>query len=100
MSGYSLTPLAVADLREIARYTRQVWGPAQAARYGEELELALQHLSLTPDRGRRREALAPGMRSFPVAQHVVFYVEQKDWVIVFRILHPRMNVDEVFEEQV
>lgn len=97
MSRYALTPPAAADLREIARYTTQTWGLVQAERYGEELDLALQQLSLAPDVGRKREAIAPGLRSFPVAQHVAFYVQHKDKIIVLRILHPRMNVDEAFE---
>ena len=33
---------------------------AQAARYREELELALQHRSLQPDAGRKRDAISSG----------------------------------------
>jgi toxin ParE1/3/4 len=97
MSRYVLTSLAVADLREIARYTGRTWGFEQAERYGEELDLALQQLSLTPDLSKRREAIAPGLRSFPVAQHIAFYIQRKNKIVVLRILHPRMNVDEAFE---
>jgi hypothetical protein len=32
-----------------------------------------------------------------VAQHVAFYIQRKDRIVVLRILHPRMNVDEAFE---
>jgi plasmid stabilization system protein ParE len=48
--------------------------------------------------GRTREVIAPGLRSFPVAQHVAFYIERKNRIIVLRILQPRMNVDEAFEK--
>jgi toxin ParE1/3/4 len=98
MSRFELASPAAADLLDIVRYTRQRWGGAQAQSYREELELALQHLSLTPDVGRRRDAVAPGLRSFALAQHVAFYIERKDRIIVLRILHPRMNVDEAFKE--
>lgn len=98
MSRHALTRRAVADLREIGRYTEQTWGPVQAERYGEELDLAVQQLSLAPDRGRAREAIAPGLRSCQVAQHVAFYVQQKNTIIVLRILHPCMNVEEAFEK--
>lgn len=97
MSRFELATRANADLLEIVRYTYQAWGAAQARSYREELELALQQLSLTPDLGRRRGAIAPGLRSFPVAQHVAFYIQRKDRIVVLRILHPRMNVDEAFE---
>jgi toxin ParE1/3/4 len=98
MSRFELASPAAADLLDIVRYTHQRWGGAQAQSYREELELALQHLSLTPDVGRRRDAVAPGLRSFALAQHVAFYIERKDRIIVLRILHPRMNVDEAFKE--
>lgn len=95
MSRYELATRAAVDLLEIVRYTQEKWGQAQAQRYREELELGLQQLSLTPDLGRKREAIAPGARSFPVAQHIAFYIQRKGKIIVLRILHPRMNVDEV-----
>lgn len=98
MSRYALTPLAVGDLQEIARYSRQAWGPVQAERYGEELDLALQQLSLAPGVGRKRDAIAAGLRSFPVAQHVAFYIQRRDKITILRVLHPRMNVDEAFEK--
>ena len=51
MSRYELATRAAADLLEIVRYTNQNWGHAQAQRYREELDLAVQQLSLAPDRG-------------------------------------------------
>jgi toxin ParE1/3/4 len=97
MSRYQLTAQAGADLRDIARYTEETWGAVQTERYGEELELALQQLSLAPIVGRKREAIKPGLRSYPVARHLAFYIQQKDRIIILRILHPRMNVDEAFK---
>lgn len=98
MSRFELASRAAADLLEVVRYTHEKWGSAQAQRYREELELALQHLSLTPDVGRKRDAIAPGLRSFPVAQHVAFYIQRKDKILVLRILHPRMDVEDAFEK--
>lgn len=98
MSRYELSPGAVADLLEIASYTIKTWGLVQAQRYREELELALQRLALAPDTGRSREALIPGMRSSPVAAHIAFYMQSRRGIIILRILHPRMDVDEAFEK--
>lgn len=98
MSSFELASRASADLLEIVRYTYRKWGGPQAQRYREELELALQHLSLAPDVGRKRDAIAPGLRSFAVAEHVAFYVQRKGKITILRILHPRMNVDEAFED--
>jgi toxin ParE1/3/4 len=98
MSRCELATRAVVDLLEVVRYTNQNWSYAQAQLYREELELALQQLSLAPDVGQKREAISPGLRSFPVAQHVAFYIQRKDMIIVLRLLHPRMNVEEAFEK--
>jgi toxin ParE1/3/4 len=95
---YELAPSAASDLLEIVRYTKQKWGQPQAQRYREELDLAIQQLSLSPALGRKRDAIAPGLRSFPLAQHIAFYVQRKGRIIILRILHPRMNVDDAFEE--
>lgn len=97
MSQCELTAAASADLLEIVRYTKKKWGQVQAQRYREELDLGLQQLSLAADRGRNRESIVAGLRSFPVAQHIAFYVQRKGKIIVLRILHPRMNVDEAFD---
>lgn len=99
MTRYGLAPSAATDLLEIFRYTKRTWGQEQARRYREELDLAVQQLSLSPDLGRRREEIAPGLRSHPVAQHIAFYIQRKDRVTILRILHPRMNVDVAFEQE-
>jgi toxin ParE1/3/4 len=98
MARYELTARAAADLREIGRYTKQTWGLEQARHYREELEIALQKLSLSPHVGRRREAIAPGVRSFRVATHVAFYVQSKDGITILRLLHPSRDVDAAFEQ--
>ncbi len=96
MNRFDLAARASADLLEIVRYTYRQWGAGQAQSYREELQLALQQLSMRPDLGRRREAIAPGLRSFPVAQHVAFYTQRRGRIVVLRILHPSMNVDDAF----
>lgn len=97
MSRYDLTARAAADLREIGRYTRKTWGLEQARHYRDELQIALQKLSLTPEIGRERDAIAPGVRSHTVAAHVAFYIQRKDGITILRLLHPRMDVNTAFD---
>lgn len=97
MSRYELAPSAAEDLLEIIRFSKKTWGAARAQRYREELELAAQQIALAPAMGRQRGDIADGVRSFPVAQHVAFYIQEKDKVIIMRILHPRMDVDDAFK---
>jgi len=98
MPRYDFTQRALADLREIARYTRRTWGVKHARLYREEIELSIQKLALAPGLGRPREDLAPSVRSFPVARHVAFYVEREAEIRVLRLLHPSMDVGRVFSE--
>lgn len=97
MPRYEFTAKAVEDLRGIGRYTKQAWGVAQARRYREELELALKKLSLSPHIGLERNEIAPEVRSFTVASHIVFYLPRKDGIIVLRLLHPSMDVERAFD---
>ena len=98
MPRYDFTRRALADLKDIARYTRTTWGSKQARLYREELELGIQKLALSPRVGRLREDLAPLVRSFPVARHVAFYVESEQGIVVLRLLHPSMDVSQVLAQ--
>lgn len=97
MGRYEFTAQAAAGLKEIGRYTKETWGLRQTRRYREELEIPLQKLSLSPDIGRQREAIAAGVRSFRVAAHIAFCVQREDGITVLRLLHPSMDVDAAFE---
>ena len=48
MPRYEFTQRALADLREIARYTRETWGRQQARLCREEIELGIRKLALSP----------------------------------------------------
>ena len=96
MPGYRLTRRALADLRDMARCTGETWGRRQARLYVDELELRIQKLALSPEVGRVRDDVAPSMRSFPIARHVVFYLRSESGITVLRVLHPRMDVAGAF----
>ena len=98
MPRYDFAKRALADLRDIARYTRKTWGQRQARLYREELELGIQKLALSPGMGRVRTDVAPSVRSFPIARHVAFYVEGGGGITVLRLLHPSMDVARAFSE--
>ena len=98
MPRYDFTKRALADLRSIARYTRETWGRKQAWSCREELELGIQKLVLSPGVGRVRVDVAPSVRSFPIARHVVFYVESEGGITVLRLLHASMDVSRAFSD--
>ena len=98
MPGYRLTRRALADLRDIARCTRETWGRRQARLYLEELELRIRKLALSPEAGRLREDVAPSVRSFPIGRHVMFYLTSESGITVLRVLHPRMDIARAFRD--
>lgn len=96
MPGYRLTRRALADLREMARYTGETWGRRQVRLYVDELELRTQKLAMSPEAGRVRDDVGPSVQSFPIARHVVFYLRSESGIAVLRVLHPRMDVVRAF----
>jgi toxin ParE1/3/4 len=98
MARHDFTEQAAEDLHGIGRYTKQMWGLAQARHYRQELELALQSLSLNPQIGRERAEIAPKVRSFRVAAHIAFYIPRRGGITILRLLHPRMDVDAAFDD--
>ena len=91
MARFALARAAVGDLESIADYTAERWGARQAAAYLEALEIRLRDLAERPASGRARDALAPGLRSFPFESHVIFYQQTEDGIVVARILHQRQD---------
>lgn len=49
-------------------------------------------LARLPRMGRRREELAPGLRSFAVGSYVVFYRAMRGGVEIIRVLHGARDI--------
>ena len=90
---YRLTRQAEADLKDIYRYTRRMWGKTQAARYARQLQQCFTRLAGRPDAGRQREELRPpGLHSLVQGSHVIFYQPQPYGVLIVRVLHGSQDV--------
>jgi toxin ParE1/3/4 len=57
-------------------------------RIGRVFEMLVQN----PHAGRERPELAEGLRSFAVANHVIFYFAQPDGVEIVRIMSGRRDI--------
>lgn len=89
-----LTLEARDDLREILRYSLRAWGRGQRCAYKTRILDALRELARYPGLGRERHGLGKDVRSFPVGRHVIIYLATDDELIVLRILHTRMDIDD------
>jgi toxin ParE1/3/4 len=82
--------LAESDLDEIANYTIQRWGAAQATRYLSELEDCCEGLTKNPGLGRGCDSLRAGLRRMEHGSHVIFFATEESGILVVRILHKSM----------
>jgi len=92
MPGYRLSEEAQNDLKEISCYTRENWKNKQVKHYLVELAAGFEYLTRSPKLGREREEIEKGLRSFPVASHIIFYRTGSECIEVTRIFHASMDI--------
>lgn len=90
MPVYRLSKLARLDLLEIADYTVDIWGEAQAQRYLDELANCLDALLKNPLIGRPCDHIREGYRRIEFKKHVTFYRIEGGDLFISRILHQSM----------
>ncbi|KHT05283.1 plasmid stabilization protein [Pectobacterium brasiliense] len=86
-----LTPLAQRDLEAIYLYGLQHVNEEKTEAYLETIEhafTAIRHNKI----GIERKELGPGLYSFPVARHTLFFLYETDSIIVVRILHQSQDI--------
>jgi len=93
-----LSPNARQDLSDVLVYTEQQWGKSQRAVYKAAFTHGLGELRRYPDLGRPRDDLRPGLRSYLIRQHVVYYRVEPDAIRVDRILHAAMDATRRLDE--
>ena len=53
------------------------------------------NLAATPELGRRRDEIRPGLRSFPVGRYVILYRVRPETLTIVQILHGARNLEEL-----
>ncbi|WP_120002874.1 type II toxin-antitoxin system RelE/ParE family toxin [Nesterenkonia muleiensis] len=91
MSQYRLTPATQRDLSSIWDFTEDRWDISQAEKSIREIQTVVERVAEDPDRGRVREEIREGYRSYAVGSHVVFHLQRVSHIEVVRILHQRMD---------
>ena len=87
MSRYRLSPLAEADLESIWLFVSRDRSVETADRLIDAITDRLALLADHPEAGRARDDIAPGLRSFPVRRHIIYYRPGHGHVLIARILH-------------
>jgi toxin ParE1/3/4 len=94
--AWRLTPRALEDLDAIADYTIEKWGVNQLDGYLGLLVESFERLSENPSLGRERPDIQPGYRCFPAGSHIVFYIEDGNFINIIGISHKSMDVGSLF----
>lgn len=88
---YGLSPLALADLEGIWRYTVENWSVRQAEIYHAEIVGAFEGLASGLKIGRATD-IRDGYFKYAVGSHVIYYLLRDGEIAIIRILHRRMDV--------
>ncbi|MEZ5670734.1 MAG: type II toxin-antitoxin system RelE/ParE family toxin [Alphaproteobacteria bacterium] len=88
MPDLTLSCKAASDLADIARFTTERFGPAQARSCREALLGAMQTIGAHPDIGSDQSHIAPGVRGLVHGAHAIYYRRKSDGVFVLHILGP------------
>ena len=92
MSPFTLTNRAVADLKDIGRYTLEHWGREQRNLYLRMLDESIQQLATNPLLGTDCSDIRNGYRKLNAGSHMIFYRQKNAGSIeIVRILHGRMD---------
>ncbi len=89
------SPAATADVLDIWNYTVAEWGLEQAELYTLELSLMCEKLAEGIGFEMVADYIRPGYRKVLVGRHVIYFIRQKREVVIVRILHQSMDVEEI-----
>jgi toxin ParE1/3/4 len=94
MSTFTLTNKAVADLKDIGRYTLEHWGREQRNLYLRMLDESFQEVAANPLLGTDCSDIRNGYRKLNAGSHVIFYHQDTAGCVqIVRILHGRMDCE-------
>lgn len=96
MNQYRVSPEARSDLDETWHYIAQD-NPDAADKYISAIVSRFPTLTSMPHMGRERPELAPGLRSFVVGHHVIFYRLFNGGVEIVRVLDGVRDLPPLFE---
>ena len=98
MKPYLLSPKAEQDIEAIWDYTEANWGMSQAEVYLNSIRTALSGLCDKTFLSQSAEHIRQGYRRAIVGSHNIFFKDDKDAIIVIRILHQRMHTGRLLDD--
>jgi toxin ParE1/3/4 len=93
---FTVAPRARRDLQGAWIYSRDHWGLRHANSYVRDLSAIIQWIADNPMLGQACDDVRPGYRRHPAGSHVLFYEIRDNDVVIIRVLHQQMNVEDKF----
>lgn len=90
---YRISSKAAEDLEKIWLYTYEVWSQEQADRYFNLIISEIEYITANFESGKNMEHIKVGYRASKVKSHIIFYKKIEKTVVVIRILHQRMDIE-------
>ena len=91
---YKLSEAAAKDIEQLLDQSILDFGPLQTETYHYDLTNCLELLAENAEMGTSAEDLRAGYRRFPHESHVIFYTRRDEHILIVRILHKRMDVNQ------
>ena len=95
MSILRFQPQAEQDLDDIWAFIAE-HDPVAASRFVRLIEDRCRLLAENPMMGRSRPDLAPGLRSFPVVNHIILYIPVEGGIDIIRVISGARDMDALF----
>ena len=96
--SYRLSPVAEQDLEKIWSYVAADSSAHRADRLVDAIVDRFDMLSEHPRMGRLRPEFGPGVRSFAVENHVIYYRQEERDVLIARVLHGSRDQTAAWEQ--
>ena len=87
-----LTRRALADIREIDRYSTKEWGRKTAEQYLDAIQAALDRLPENPELLRLEPDFSPSLYFYRVRKHFLVCDYREKTVCVLAVIHTSMDV--------
>jgi toxin ParE1/3/4 len=99
MGRLVVRPQALTDLDDIFDYIAED-SVDRAIAFVRKLYGQMETIAASPSMGRRRDALLPGLRSFPHGNYLIFYLPLDDGVDVVRVLNGARDLEALFQNEI
>lgn len=91
-SRLELTHRALADLREVERFSVKEWGRKTAKKYLDDIATALDRLQENPEILRLEPDFSPGLFFYRVKKHFLVCDYHDDLIVVLTVIHTSMDL--------